>query len=162
MTADKTSPSPPSSKQRGIKIRKFVKRVASFASRSSTTKNNSSEQHSRSASQPNSTPEQPAATDASRPPLQQNSFSTSSSATATSNSQQPTILAPREDDQRSVHSGSGELSDSQESSFSGLSALPSDYGQSLTSSPARARSALRESSLCVSLASSFISDLTFI
>ncbi|KAJ3539525.1 hypothetical protein NM688_g6349 [Phlebia brevispora] len=169
MTVDNTPPSPPGTKQRGIKIRRFVKRVTSFASIRPNGRDGKGPFDPKHPSE--SVPEHPSPpfhphsgphdTDDAHdhdipdhipgdslplPPSLNQTSSASSSATATSRTHQPTFLSPRrDDDNNSVRSG--ELSDSQESSFSGLSALPSEHAQSTAASPMQAGMPLLNTSL---------------
>ena len=164
--AGSSSPSAsPSSKARRGGIRKFVRRVASFASGRSNgrdakavsqAKTSSEVAHDQEATPPRSSPprslnSQPEVVTATLvpPPAIVKSLSSSSSATATSQTQQPTQLSAGRDARDNDATSFRSEEFSEESSFSGLSALPSDYGHSVTSSPEQALGQLSRSSLYV-------------
>lgn len=164
--AGTSSPSAsPSSKSRGGGIRKFVRRVASFASGRSNGRESKTTGEAKTPTETaqdqdstplrsspprslNSKPE--AVTDTLPPPPGiEKSLSSSSSATATSQTQQPIQLNPGRDARDNDATSYRSEEFSEESSFSGLSALPSDYGPSVTSSPEQLLGQLSRSSLYV-------------
>lgn len=163
MTFDTTSPSPPQGAKRTTKIRRFVKRVASFASIRSNSRDAKGTldprthvtepvpehpsphfHHHHHPSGPEVAHDDAVGIEPPTPP------SPLQAPTETPRSPQNMLLSPRrDDDANSMRSGSPYLSDSQESSFSGLSALPSDYNRSAATSPEQVRMTLRDTSLCV-------------
>lgn len=163
--AGSSSPSAsPNSKSRRGGIRKFVRRVASFASGRSNGRESKTAAEAKTSSEaaheqdtpPRSSPprslksQSEAVADAlPPPPVIAKSLSSSSSATATSETKQPSQPNPGRDARDTDATSFRSAEFSEESSFSGISALPSDYGQSVTSSPEQVLGQLSRSSLYV-------------